>query len=65
MTGTEINLKIIKNEQEMAKILLSGNFMLSQDVVRLTKENEELRAKCPHEYNPDGICKYCFNEIGE
>lgn len=66
MTGEEIKARLEENNKKIEEILKADTFILNHDIVNLMAINDELREACPHEYNSNGICKYCLAEkLGE
>lgn len=62
MTGEEIRSCLEENNREIEEILKTDVFILNKKIVALMGENDELRKECPHEYDENGICKYCLAE---
>ena len=62
MTGEEIKVRLEENNKKIEEILKTDTFILNHDIVNLMTLNDELRDACPHEYNSNGICKYCLAE---
>ena len=62
MTGEEIKVRLEENNKKIEEILKADTFILNHDIVNLMTLNDELRESCPHEYNSNGICKYCLAE---
>lgn len=56
MNGPEIKERITKNNAQIAKLL--HKFVLTDEINKLLKENDELRFLCKHEYE-DGKCIFC------
>ena len=56
MSGLEIKDRLDKNNAQIAKLL--HKFVLTDEINKLLKENDDLRAQCPHEYE-NGMCKFC------
>ena len=67
MTGEEIKTRIEENNNKIEQELSADTFVLNHTIVNLMAMNDELREVCPHEYNSDGICKYCLTRktLGE
>lgn len=58
MDGREIQKLINFNNKKIEEMLDPTTFVLQPEVQELLKENQELRAKCPHTVK-DGVCIYC------
>ena len=56
MNGIEIRNKIDKNNKKIQEKL--DKFVLTDEINKLMKENDNLRAICKHHF-VDGICEYC------
>ena len=56
MSGPEIKERLDKNNAQIAKLL--HKFVLTDEINKLLKENDDLRYMCPHEYE-NGMCKFC------
>ena len=56
MSGQEIKERLDKNNAQIAKLL--HKFVLTDEINKLLKENDELRFLCPHEFDK-GICIFC------
>lgn len=61
MTQLEIKEKIDQNNKLIESLFTPNVFTLNNTVAALLKENEELQAKCQHNY-VDGFCEYCYKE---
>ena len=57
MNGPEIRERIDRNNKKIQNAL--NKFVLTDEINQLMKENANLRAGCPHQYNADGFCIYC------
>ena len=56
MSGNEIRERIDKNNARIQAAL--NKFVLNKEIQELMKENDSLRAQCPHNFI-DGVCEYC------
>lgn len=65
MKGKEIRKEINFRQEVIKKLLDSNRFILNQDIVKMSKEIEELRKKCDHKFDENGICVYCGRITGE
>lgn len=66
MTGEEIKKAIEDNNIRIEKILLKDTFLLNAEIHHLMTLNDNYRKECPHEYDQNGICKYCMaDKIGD
>lgn len=57
MNGQQIRERIDENNIKIKRAL--NKFILTDEINELMKENAELRFSCPHEFNEEGICKFC------
>ena len=58
--GLDIKSKIDFNNKLIEDLLVPNKFVLNNSVNQLLKENSELQAICPHEYDEEGACIYCY-----
>lgn len=65
MTKEEIREKINSNYAIIQESLIKETFVLNSTISDLLDENEELRKRCPHEFDEDGTCIYCDLEVKE
>ena len=56
MNGNDIRQRIDENNKKIQKAL--NKFVLTDEINKLMKENQELRFLCEHEF-VNGVCKYC------
>ena len=56
MNGNDIRQRIDENNKKIQKAL--NKFVLTDEINKLMKENQELRFLCEFEF-VDGVCKYC------
>lgn len=61
MTGEEIKKRIAENNDKIEKASKPFIFTLNKTIASLMAENENLREKCPHDYE-NHVCKYCGKE---
>lgn len=59
LKGFEIKSKIDMNNKMIEEFLSPNQFTLNNIVKDLLKENDELQAQCPHEFE-EGYCIYCY-----
>ena len=64
LRGFEIKTKIDRNNKMIEQCLSPNQFTLNNVVKDLLKENDELQAKCPHEFE-EGYCIYCYKSEGK
>lgn len=57
MSGPEIRERINENNIKIQHAL--NKFVLTDEINNLMKENADLRASCPHEFDEKGFCVYC------
>lgn len=60
--GLEIKQRIDLNNKIIQDSLTPNVWTLNNTVNELLKENNELQSICPHEYDEDGFCIYCYKE---
>ena len=58
--GLEIKEEIHKNNELIKSYLTPDSFVLNNAVSKLLSKNAELRKGCPHEFNEEGYCIYCY-----
>ena len=58
--GLDIKSKIDFNNKLIEDLLVPNKFVLNNSVNQLLKENSELKAICPHEYDKEGAFIYCY-----
>lgn len=56
MSGNEIRERIDSNNARIRAAL--DKFVLTDEIQRLMKDNDNLRAQCQHHFI-DGTCEYC------
>jgi hypothetical protein len=56
MNGNEIRKQIDLNNAQIRKLL--DKFVLTDEIQKLMKDNDYLRAQCNHNFI-DGVCTYC------
>ena len=56
MNGKEIRERIDSNNAKIRRAL--NKFVLTDEINKLMKDNEELRFICKHQFE-NGFCKYC------
>lgn len=61
MTNKQRKEKIIGLNNKVMEIITSDNFILNEEVDKLTKQVIELQNKCNHSFI-DGYCEYCFKK---
>lgn len=59
MTGKQIKELIDLKNSRIHLAIAADTFQLNEEVVRLIREIDQLRRRCPHEYGEDGLCVYC------
>lgn len=62
MNGNEIRSRINLNNSKIRQAL--EKFTLTDEINKLMKENDALRAQCHHNY-VDGVCEYCDSFEGQ
>lgn len=62
MKPQEIKKAIDKDMERIQEILVSDFFTLNLDVVALNKHIAELQNQCSHEFDEDGVCKFCYTK---
>ena len=62
MSGNEIRARIDENNKRIRHAM--DKFVLTDEINMIMKENDELRAKCKHNFI-DGICEYCDGFEGQ
>ena len=65
MKPEEINKKIDALYDELEDFLIKGIFVLNPRVAEINEEIDQLRSKCPHEFNEFGECIYCYYDKDE
>ncbi len=60
MNGNEIRERINENNRKIQAAL--NKFVLTDEINKLMKDNEDLRYICKHEFD-QGFCKYCDTPI--
>lgn len=63
MSGNEVQGKIISNLKIIEEEASKGCFTLSKRAQAAIKEIQELRDRCPHEFDETGHCIYCDKEV--
>ena len=58
--GTYIKQRIDANNALIEKNLFVNTFTLNNIVADILVENKKLQEKCPHEFDEDGFCIYCY-----
>ena len=58
MDKNEIRKAIDINNKLIQRLMDKFDFTLNDNLNAILKTNEEIRAKCNHEFE-DGICKWC------
>ena len=61
MNGQEIRDRIDSNNKQIKSLL--ERFVLTDEIKKLLKDNEELRVICKHQFDENGFCKYCDTPI--
>jgi len=56
MNGNEIRKQIDLNNAQIRKLL--DKFVLTDEIQKLMKDNDYLRAQCNHNF-VNGVCTYC------
>ena len=62
MNGNEIRSRINLNNERIRQAL--EKFTLTDEINKLMKENDALRAQCHHNY-VDVVCEYCDSFEGQ
>lgn len=58
--GMYIKRKIDANNALIEKNLSVNIFTLNNTVSELLNDNRKLQEECPHEFDEDGFCIYCY-----
>lgn len=58
--GIYIKQKIDVNNALIEKNLSVNIFTLNNTVSELLNDNRKLQEQCPHEFDEDGFCIYCY-----
>lgn len=58
--GMHIKQKIDANNALIEKNLSVNIFTLNNTVSELLNDNRKLQEQCPHEFDKDGFCIYCY-----
>ena len=58
--GMYIKRKIDANNALIEKNLSVNIFTLNNTVSELLNDNRKLQEECPHEFDEDGLCIYCY-----
>ena len=59
LTGPEVAERIKANNEIIESEIQPAFFVLNEKIANAMKENEMLRAQCPHVYTADHVCKFC------
>lgn len=59
MTGIEIRKRIVANNELIARLAQSGQFVLSPEAKEALEENKHLQQVCDHLFDDLGFCVYC------
>ena len=60
MTPQEIKEKIDGLYEEIDTALHQGIFVLNPRIAEIHNEIEKLEEICPHEFDEEGHCKFCY-----
>lgn len=58
--GMYIKQRIDANNALIEKNLFVNTFTLNNIVADILVENKKLQEECPHEFDEDGFCIYCY-----
>ena len=58
--GMYIKQRIDANNALIEKNLFVNTFTLNNIVADILVENKKLEEECPHEFDEDGFCIYCY-----
>ena len=58
--GTYIKQRIDANNALIEKNLSVNIFTLNNTVSELLEDNRKLQEECPHDFDEDGFCIYCY-----
>ena len=58
--GLYIKQRIDANNALIEKNLSVNIFTLNNTVSELLEDNRQLQEKCPHKFDEDGFCIYCY-----
>lgn len=58
--GMRIKQRIDANNALIEKNLFVNTFTLNNIVADILVENKKLQEECPHEFDEDGFCIYCY-----
>jgi hypothetical protein len=56
---SEIFTKTQKLSEELEQLYVSGTFELNKRAKVIIEEMEKLQNKCKHEFDENGVCKFC------
>lgn len=57
----KIKNQIDKNNKALEELVVPFKFTLNNEVAKIMKENEGLRAQCEHQFE-NGICIWCYTQ---
>lgn len=62
MTPEEIKIEIDKLNAEIEECFVSNIFILNSKIAPYQEEIMELQSICPHVYDDEGKCIYCYHQ---
>ena len=65
MNFTQIKEQIDKNNARIQQLLSPDIFVLNNEIAALLSQNMDLQGMCPHEWDENGKCKWCYADRGE
>jgi hypothetical protein len=64
LKGMQIKALIDEKNNQIKEIMTPNFFALNNSVREILKEVEELQNQCPHKWDEDGFCIYCYHMRG-
>lgn len=58
--GLHIKEKIDYNNKLLERLIQPNIFTLNNTVAEILTENAALQQECPHRYDEDGFCIFCY-----
>lgn len=62
--GMQIKSLIDEKNEQIKEIMTPNFYSLNNNVLEILNEVRELQKQCPHEYDEDGFCIYCYHMGG-
>ena len=60
MNFTQIKEQIDKNNARIQQLMSPDIFVLNNEIAALLSQNMDLQGMCPHEWDENGKCKWCY-----